>query len=99
MWSRSLMPLMSTSALGCARRRRMSGIRLCPPASTLASSPYLLSSLEASSTEEAAERLGRGRTRAHEGDRAVPAAQHLGIVAVLAQQLGSLLDGGGAGVF
>src|SRR5258708_9234907 len=31
----------------------MSGIRLCPPASTLASSPYLLSSLAASSTEEA----------------------------------------------
>src|SRR5438445_1797685 len=59
MWSSSLMPLMSTKAVGCARRSRISGMRLCPPARTFASSPYLFSSLEASSTR----RRGRIRKR------------------------------------
>src|SRR5438067_2215286 len=40
-------------AVGWARRSRINGMRLWPPASTLASSPNLSSSLEASSTEEA----------------------------------------------
>src|SRR2546425_11290593 len=35
------MRLMSTRAAGCASRNFMSGIRLCPPASTLASPPEL----------------------------------------------------------
>src|SRR6266851_4188926 len=44
---------MSTRADGCASRSRMSGIRLWPPARTLASSPNLTSSSDASCTEEA----------------------------------------------
>ena len=41
---------MSTSTSGCARRSFIIGIRLCPPARTRASGPYLASSASACST-------------------------------------------------
>jgi len=44
---------MSTNTVGCASRNFMSGIKLCPPAKNLASSPYWPMSEIASSAEPA----------------------------------------------
>src|SRR6202521_268268 len=61
--------------------------------------PAFLDVVEFLDAVDVDERLGLRETQAHQGYQAVPARQHLGVVAVLVQQLGSLLDGGGAGVF
>ncbi len=56
----SSIPLRSTSTLGLARRSDISGIRLCPPAITLASSPCSASSSVASCSDPGAKYANGG---------------------------------------
>src|SRR2546428_10476403 len=60
MWARSGMRLMSTRALGSARRSFITGRRLWPPARTFASPPKRSRIWTASSTDEGAKYSNRG---------------------------------------